>query len=485
MAASMPAIALASTASLPDSPAREVFAMSPIPARQPDLSDEEIAPGEDPAVAASVAEAGVRTHNDVEIAPGEDPAVAASVAEAEERTHTAVAIAPGEEAGLECRPCLAVGLQPGVYHSFVNVAPTGMMKMQPVCKNCLRTVDPMKKGVRISSKKEETFVCEACNSKTTSMTRVTGTWPTVEFNGLSAQSKVDFWRCDGGLGKYKLKYAEEVAKHLIERKINGRRGQSLPLGVLAVQGHDIERIRLNTPPEDIEDNPQLGKCYMVRIKTQDDEREEQMIKSQMMEKMGRSKKIKEILASAAPSKGVVPSDEEKASDPSSSSSGSGKARSSKTKKDNKQKQKHLKEKAEKEKELKQQAAEKDRAAKAALKDKKAKTKVDQDQARAAKKMKKDVLELCCKAVAKLQPMVDEVRGMVYTIDGTLTAKAADLPTHLLQSTEMTYKRCHEIYLSASHRMQNPDALTLYTVEDVKVAAANIATTILATKPYLQ
>ena len=335
MAASMLAIALASTASLPDSPAREVFAMSPIPARQPDLSDEEIAPGEDPAVAASVAEAGVRTHNDVEIAAVEDPAVAASVAEAEERTHTAVAIAPGEEAGLQCQPCLAVGLQPGVYHSFVNVAPTGMMKMQPVCKNCLRTVDPMRKGVRISSKKEETFVCEACNSKTTSMTRVTGTWPTVEFNGLSAQSKVDFWRCDGGLGKYKLKYAEEVAKHLIERKINGRRGQSLPLGVLAIQGHDIERIRLNTPPEDIEDNPQLGPCYMVRIKTQDDEREEQMIKSQMMEKMGRSKKIKEILASAAPSKGVVPSDEEKASDPSSSSSGSGKARSSKAKKDKK------------------------------------------------------------------------------------------------------------------------------------------------------
>ena len=68
-------------------------------------------------------------------------------------------------------------------------------------------------------------------------------------------------------------------------------------------------------------------------------------------------------------------------------------------------------------------------------------------------MKKDVLELCCKAVAKLQPMVDEVRGMVYTIDGNLTEKAAALPTHLLQSTEMTYKRCHEMYVSASHRMQ--------------------------------
>ena len=135
--------------------------------------------------------------------------------------------------------------------------------------------------------------------------------------------------------------------------------------------------------------------------------------------------------------------------------------------------------------MKQQAAQKDRAAKAALKDKKAKTKVDQDQARAAKQMKKDVLELCCKAVAKLQPMVDEVRGMVYTIDGSLTEKAAALPSHLLQSTEMNYKRCHEIYVSASHRMQNPDALMLYTADDVKAVAANMATTILATKPYLQ
>ena len=85
----------------------------------------------------------------------------------------------------------------------------------------------------------------------------------------------------------------------------------------------------------------------------------------------------------------------------------------------------------------------------------------------------------------MQPMVDEVRGMVYTIDGTLTAKAAALPAHLLQSTEMTYKRCHEIYVSASHRMQNPDVLMLYTVEEIKASAANMTTTILATKPCLQ
>ena len=75
--------------------------------------------------------------------------------------------------------------------------------------------------------------------------------------------------------------------------------------------------------------------------------------------------------------------------------------------------------------------------------------------------------------------------MVYTIDGSLIEKAKALPTHLVQSTDMTYKRCHEIYVSASHRMQNPDALMLYTVEDVKASAANMATTILATKPYLQ
>ena len=93
MAASMPGTPLASTQPLPESPVREVFGLSPIPAGQPDLANSPptmvaASPSgmpphvEDAEVLATVDEAGLRAHADEEIAPGEDPAVAASVAEA-------------------------------------------------------------------------------------------------------------------------------------------------------------------------------------------------------------------------------------------------------------------------------------------------------------------------------------------------------------------------------------------------------------------
>ena len=75
--------------------------------------------------------------------------------------------------------------------------------------------------------------------------------------------------------------------------------------------------------------------------------------------------------------------------------------------------------------------------------------------------------------------------MVYNVDGSLASKASDLPLHLQQSTVATYKQGQEIYMSASQRIENPEALFTFTSEDVKAIVANMGTTLLATKPYLQ
>ena len=47
--------------------------------------------------------------------------------------------------------------------------------------------------------------------------------------------------------------------------------------------YDVDKIENNTAPCDIEEHPQLGTCYTVKIKTDDEEKEQYQMRSQILE----------------------------------------------------------------------------------------------------------------------------------------------------------------------------------------------------------
>jgi hypothetical protein len=67
-------------------------------------------------------------------------------------------------------------------------------------------------------------------------------------------------------GKLALVTHRKRMNHDEKLHSDGSRGQFLPEGVLKQQGFDVDRIKLNSPPEDVIDSAKLGKCYRVDIK---------------------------------------------------------------------------------------------------------------------------------------------------------------------------------------------------------------------------
>ena len=124
-----------------------------------------------------------------------------------------------------------------------------------------------------------------------------GNWPTNDFKSLDHKTQVAFYHADAGTDEFKIRYAETLAKHFVEKKRKGRRGQSQPLAYWTMVGYHPAKNEENTPPEDVEQHPQLGVCYTVRINIGDEIKEEFMTRTQILEKFGRKKSTKKRVAS--------------------------------------------------------------------------------------------------------------------------------------------------------------------------------------------
>ena len=104
-----------------------------------------------------------------------------------------------------------------------------------LCSKCER---PASKEEAEKSKCN-TCICNKCNSKRATLSKLYGRWPIDPYNALSDSQKVHFWRTEA---KYKDELhsalVSTVANSQIIEKRNTTRGKFLPLSVWKEQGLD-------------------------------------------------------------------------------------------------------------------------------------------------------------------------------------------------------------------------------------------------------
>ena len=158
----------------------------------------------------------------------------------------------------------------------------------PVCIKCGYHVDVFGKGVRLLNKTTPQYACAKCNSRTSQLYSVFGSWPVAEFRELTEGEQQSFWRAQAH-GKEDLKslVSNTLVKKLVESRMASDAGPFLPLSVWEKQGYDPEVIRQKAKHEM---HPVLGDTYQVRIHTDGIEKREDMIRQHLLELMNRNPK---------------------------------------------------------------------------------------------------------------------------------------------------------------------------------------------------
>jgi hypothetical protein len=134
---------------------------------------------------------------------------------------------------------------------------------EPYCTKCGYVVDPITKGVRLLKKTPPTFECSQCNSKSTMLHRMLGSWPMQEFKELGLEEQQAFWRSSSS-SKEGLK--RSVEQHLLSRLVEVQcakdAGPFLPLSVWSKQGYDVEDIKARAL---VEHHPVLGLTCQAKM----------------------------------------------------------------------------------------------------------------------------------------------------------------------------------------------------------------------------
>ena len=134
------------------------------------------------------------------------------------------------------------------------------------CSWCNSMVHPSK--ARLQSKHKETYKCGKCISSFSKLNTEFGTWPSAEFKKLDEATQAKFYKDAGDIrdrAELAQRASEAICSYTREEKKWEEQGEFLPLSVYDRRGFDTERIKNNTLPADIIENPQLGTCYRVKI----------------------------------------------------------------------------------------------------------------------------------------------------------------------------------------------------------------------------
>ena len=176
--------------------------------------------------------------------------------------------APGAKAAEEPAECAgeSVYTAPPADGPHPVAIPVPMYGDKLSCNWCGIAVDMSK--VRMTSHKQGKCKCLRCCATFTKCYGHYRQWPTPEFNAIPCEDQTDFY-----VKASSMTTTRQVIK-LMETKLENYEmrqsawalgGRHLPLSVWQEQGFDIKRIVLNSKPEDIQENPQAGTCYRVRI----------------------------------------------------------------------------------------------------------------------------------------------------------------------------------------------------------------------------
>ena len=365
--------------------------------------------------------------------------------------------------------------------SFVTARPATLAN-KPICKDCRMEVDPMKPGTRLTKKSVQQYQCSRCNTKCVLMNRMCGSWPTDEFLELSAEQQVEFYRTPGGSKDFKKKYVETLVNNYVTKKREYVTGEFQPLSYWKEQGYDIDRIARNTGPENIKEHPQLGLTYRVLIEASQDMNEQYMMRSQIMQKLATKKTTKGLasgqttmdsfrMAAPAAATGGEGLEVASSSGTSSSSSSSSSSKKGRGKKSNKKQQKQKKKDAQKKKDdAKRKKMEKD-AQKAKQKEEKAKAAAEKALTKANRKVQQQSLNLCVRAIGKLQPVMLSLKELLFEKNGTPKSALSCVPGTIRAEALASFQKLQAMYSQCQERMTNVDAVLTFSADEVRDVAA--------------
>ena len=161
----------------------------------------------------------------------------------------------------EASPCEAEsGFSPGgvaVHHPKLS-APSVF------CQTCGLDVEYL--NCRILSKGQQTWRCNKCRSKITTLYRAFGSWPVHGFEAIPLDAQQSFFR-ETGLKDLSNAVCNPLEKYDTNEDVWEEGGAFLPLSVWTAKGFDCIAIETKTPPSDRRPHPILGETYRVKIMT--------------------------------------------------------------------------------------------------------------------------------------------------------------------------------------------------------------------------
>ncbi len=140
-----------------------------------------------------------------------------------------------------------------------------MNNTQVICEYC-KTSEDMSR-VRSISKKKGTWKCNRCHSKIVILYKSFGRWPPADWNSVSEDDKVAFFRSVEGRGDLGGKARRLLAgvHESMDHFESG--GEYLPLSVWVQRGFDGDRIERFSKDSDKDECDVLGKIYRVPIRS--------------------------------------------------------------------------------------------------------------------------------------------------------------------------------------------------------------------------
>ena len=391
-----------------------------------------------------------------------------------------VNIAETREADVVLAETRVAVVNPAVKHAHTSLPPLSLQS-EMWCDLCHRKVDPIAKGTKRTGKqKEPKYQCGPCGVKLTTGNRVCGQWPTEEFRLLPVDTQVAFYQEAGGAKEFRLKYAETLTNNHIERKKVGKHGESHPLGYWATLGYDVHGIEHNTPAEHITQHPQLGTCYRVAILTDDEEKEAFMMRTQILEKLGRRKTVK---------KKMQGKDDVSSDDAASESSGSGRGGKKVVANSAATRAKAKKKAADIAKQKKDEAKKATEVAKEAGHAKKRAEKEQSEQEKKVKKLRREALDVACRTVAKLQGPTQELQALLFRDDETGVAcynpQLARVPRLIVEKANAVQTTARNMVAVAKESMSGgPDTRLFFSkIDEVRAVATNVAEVLEELKPF--
>ena len=119
---------------------------------------------------------------------------------------------------------------------------------------------------KLMGKNRSAFICKNCNTTISTLRRIYGNWPPLNFQELNVDLKQQFYqRCKDTSGQTCLKMlADDYQKISKTESVGTEKGGSyLPLSVYEKQGYDVERIHKHC--KDKMEHPVLGTVYKLEI----------------------------------------------------------------------------------------------------------------------------------------------------------------------------------------------------------------------------